>query len=111
METGPFFNKYYMHSLKLLCVCHLLLVLKVNLDKLDKMTNHGADDDPNRKVTGNFALYSAAGTKSAAAVYFELEPGKELGFHTDSAEEIVYVVDGTIEATIGNSDKDRLSRG
>ncbi len=90
-------------------------MLKVNLDKLDKMTNHGVEnDDPNRKVTGNFALYSAAGTKSGAVVYFELEPGKELGNHTDSAEEIVYVIDGTIEATIGNSnygDKDRLSRG
>jgi len=87
-------------------------MLKVNLDKLDKMTNYGADggDDPNRKVTGNFALYSGVGTKSGAVVYFELEPDKELGTHTDSAEEIVYVVDGTIEATVCNN-KDRLSRG
>ncbi|MDQ3851502.1 MAG: hypothetical protein M3299_01560 [Thermoproteota archaeon] len=46
-------------------------MLKVNLDKLDKMTNYGVEDDaPNRKVTGNFALYSAAGTKSGAAVLF-----------------------------------------
>ncbi|MDQ3854285.1 MAG: cupin domain-containing protein [Thermoproteota archaeon] len=87
-------------------------MLKVNLNKLDKMTNYGAEDDLDRKVTGNFALYSAAGTKSGSAVYFELEPGKELGAHTDSAEEIVYVIDGTIEATIGNNnEKDSLSRG
>jgi quercetin dioxygenase-like cupin family protein len=90
-------------------------MLKVNLDKLDKMTNHGADDDPDRKVTGNFALYSAAGTKSGSVVYFELEPGKELGAHTDSAEEIIYVVEGTIEAILGNKsnneEKDTLSRG
>lgn len=91
-------------------------MLRVNLDKLDKMTNYGSkDDDPDRKVTGNFALYSSAGTKSGSVVYFELEPGKELGAHTDSAEEIVYVVEGTIEATLGNndnnSDKDRLSKG
>lgn len=86
-------------------------MLKVNLEKLDKMTNYGKqDDDPNRKVTGNFALYSAVGTKSGAVVYFELEPGKELGTHTDSAEEIVYVADGTIEATLGN-EKDSLSKG
>ncbi len=86
-------------------------MLKVNLEKLDKMTNYGKqDDDPNRKVTGNFALYSAAGTKSGAVVYFELEPGKELGVHTDSAEEIVYVMNGTIEATVAD-DKDSLSRG
>lgn len=101
-----------MHSLNSISVCQFVGMLKVNLDKLDKMTNHGADDDSNRKVTGNFALYSAAGTKSGAVVYFELEPGKELGFHTDSAEEIVYVVDGTIEAAVGNNnDKERLSRG
>jgi quercetin dioxygenase-like cupin family protein len=86
-------------------------MLKVNVDKLDKMAMHGAEDDPDRKVTGNFALYGAVGTKSGAAVYFELEPGKELGSHTDSAEEIVYVIDGTIEAIIGNNEKDSLSRG
>jgi quercetin dioxygenase-like cupin family protein len=90
-------------------ICSLLM-LKVNLNNLDKMTNYGAEDDPDRKVTANFALYSAAGTKSGAVVYFELEPGKELGSHTDSAEEIVYVIDGTIEATVGN-EKDSLSRG
>jgi quercetin dioxygenase-like cupin family protein len=86
-------------------------MLKVNVEKLDKMAMHGADDDPNRKITGNFALYSSAGTKSGAAVYFELEPGKELGTHTDSAEEIVYIVDGMVEATIGNNGKDSLSAG
>ena len=85
-------------------------MLKVNVDKLDKMAMHGAEDDPDRKVTGNFALYSAAGTKSGAAVYFELEPGKELGAHTDSAEEIVYVIDGMVEATLGN-ERDSLSSG
>jgi len=86
-------------------------MLKVNVDRLDKMAMQGAEDDPNRKVAGNFALYSAAGTKSGAAVYFELEPGKELGAHTDSAEEIVYVIDGTVEATLGNNDKASLSAG
>ena len=86
-------------------------MLKVNVDRLDKMAMQGAEDDPNREVAGNFALYSAAGTKSGAAVYFELEPGKELGAHTDSAEEIVYVIDGTVEATLGNNDKASLSAG
>ena len=86
-------------------------MLKVNVDRLDKMAMQGAEDDPNRKVAGNFALYSAAGTKSGAAVYFELEPGKELGAHTDSAEEIVYVIYGTVEANLGNDDKASLSTG
>lgn len=85
-------------------------MLKVNLERLEKMTNHGAEDDPHRKVTGNFALYSAAGTKSGSAVYFELEPGCELGNHTDSAEEIVYIAEGTVEITIGK-EKNQISRG
>lgn len=85
-------------------------MLKMNLEKLEKMTNHGAQDDPNRRVTGNFALYSNAGTKSGSVVYFELEPGFELGNHTDSAEEIVYIVEGTVEATIGE-EKEQISQG
>jgi hypothetical protein len=39
-------------------------MLKVNLEALEKMTNQGEQDEPDRRVTGNFALYSAAGTKS-----------------------------------------------
>ncbi|HXW12849.1 MAG TPA: cupin domain-containing protein [Nitrososphaeraceae archaeon] len=85
-------------------------MLKVNLKSLEKMTIYGANDDLNRRVTGGFALYSAAGTKSGSAVYFELESGRELGVHTDSAEEIVYIVDGTLEITIGK-EKNQISRG
>jgi quercetin dioxygenase-like cupin family protein len=85
-------------------------MLKINLQRLEKMTNNGTEDEPHRHVTGNFALYSAAGTKSGSVVYFELEPDCELGNHTDSAEEIIYVVDGDIEATIGK-ERDRISKG
>lgn len=70
-------------------------MLKVSLETLEKMTNYGAEDEPHRRVAGNFAL-RAPGTKSGSAVYFELEPGFELGNHTD-AEEIVYIVAGTVE--------------
>jgi quercetin dioxygenase-like cupin family protein len=85
-------------------------MLKVNLETLEKMTNCGAEDEPYRRVSGNFALYSAAGTKSGSVVYFELEPGFELGNHTDSAEEIIYIVSGIVEATIGEK-KHQISRG
>lgn len=85
-------------------------MLKVNLEALEKMTNQGEQDEPDRRVTGNFALYSTAGTKSGSVVYFELESGCELGTHTDSAEEIVYIADGTVELSIGN-EKNQVSRG
>jgi quercetin dioxygenase-like cupin family protein len=84
-------------------------MLKVNLEALEKMTNQGEQDEPDRRVTGNFALYSTAGTKSGSVVYFELEPGCELGTYTDSAEEIVYIADGTIELTVGK-EKNQISR-
>lgn len=74
------------------------------------MINRGAEDEPHRRVTGNFALYSVAGTKSGSVVYFELEPECELGTHTDSAEEIVHIADGTVEITIGK-EKNKISRG
>jgi quercetin dioxygenase-like cupin family protein len=34
-------------------------------------------------------------------VYFELAPGDELGRHTDSAEEVILVLQGVVEGTIG----------
>jgi quercetin dioxygenase-like cupin family protein len=85
-------------------------MLKVSLETLEKMTSYGAEDEPYRRVAGNFALYSVAGTKSSSVVYFEHEPGFELGNHTDGAEEIIYIVTGTVEVTIGK-EKDQISSG
>jgi quercetin dioxygenase-like cupin family protein len=52
-------------------------------------------------VRASFPLSAAAGTKSTTVVYFEVEPGKRLPVHTDSAEEILYVVSGRGLATVG----------
>ncbi len=84
-------------------------MLKVSLETLEKMTNYGAEDEPHRRVAGNFALYSAPRTKIGSAVYFELEPGFELGNHTD-AEEIIYIVARTAEVTIGE-ERDQILSG
>jgi quercetin dioxygenase-like cupin family protein len=53
-------------------------------------------------VRVNFPLHSATGTGSTATVLFELEPGATLGMHTDSAEELLIILQGTGEATIGD---------
>jgi quercetin dioxygenase-like cupin family protein len=50
----------------------------------------------------SFPLHSATGTASTATVLFELEPGAELPVHTDSAEELLIVVQGTGEAHVGD---------
>ena len=49
----------------------------------------------------SFPLHSATGTASTATVLFELDPGAELNVHTDSAEELLIVVQGTAEARVG----------
>jgi quercetin dioxygenase-like cupin family protein len=50
----------------------------------------------------NFPFHSATGTASTATVLFELDPGAELPVHTDSAEELLVVVQGTAEARVGD---------
>lgn len=55
---------------------------------------------PGRRV--GFPIHSATGTASTATVLFELDPGAELPMHTDSAEELLIVVQGIGEATVGD---------
>jgi quercetin dioxygenase-like cupin family protein len=57
--------------------------------------------DPRARVRADFPLQAAAGTKTTAVVYFEIAPGDYLPRHTDSAEEILYVVAGRGEAVVG----------
>jgi quercetin dioxygenase-like cupin family protein len=70
-------------------------VITVDLDDFEL-----APAGPGLRVS--FPLHSAAGTASTATVLFELEPGAELPMHTDSAEELLVVVQGTGEARVGD---------
>jgi quercetin dioxygenase-like cupin family protein len=47
-----------------------------------------------------FPLTSAEGTKGLATVWMEIAPGGALPEHTDSAEEILLVVEGEVEASV-----------
>jgi quercetin dioxygenase-like cupin family protein len=49
-----------------------------------------------------FPLHSATGTASTATVLFELDPGYELPVHSDSAEELLVVLQGAAEARVGD---------
>lgn len=53
-------------------------------------------------LRAGFPLHSAAGTASTATVLFELDPGAALAVHTDSAEELLIVLQGTGEARVGD---------
>jgi quercetin dioxygenase-like cupin family protein len=69
------------------------------------------DSDPDRtRVRVTFPINKWAGSGHSAVVYFEIEPGNRLAEHTDSAEEILYVVAGDAEARVGD-ERRRLSAG
>jgi quercetin dioxygenase-like cupin family protein len=73
----------------------------VNVRKLE-LVQMWSDTDPAMRARFDFPLHAGAGTKTTAAVYFEIEPGEHLARHADSAEEILYVVEGTGEAVVGD---------
>ncbi len=65
---------------------------------------------PGNVVRAGWPLYRDTGAANTAAVYFELDPGMELPRHTDSAEEVLVVLEGEIEAEIGG-ETGRVSAG
>jgi quercetin dioxygenase-like cupin family protein len=57
-----------------------------------------------------YLLSSETGTTSSAVAYFELEPGHHLGAHIHSTEEVVVVLEGQVQFTVG-TDEVVLSEG
>ncbi len=76
-----------------------------------ELTQVWLDGDPERaRLRVAFPINKWAGSRDSAAVYFEIEPGDRLARHTDSAEEILYVVSGEAEAEVGE-ERGRLAAG
>ncbi|EMR01553.1 cupin domain-containing protein [Cesiribacter andamanensis] len=69
-----------------------------------------APQNPSQKGRTCFPLSWMQGARDCATVYFELDPGYEIGSHTDSAEEILLVMEGTVEATVGDESR-RAEKG
>ena len=59
-------------------------------------------DPEHARLRVNFPINRAAGADGSAVVYFEIEPGNHLPTHTDSPEEVLYIVAGRAEARIGD---------
>jgi quercetin dioxygenase-like cupin family protein len=53
-------------------------------------------------VSVAFPVHSATGCAASATVWMEIAPGGVVGEHTDSAEELLYVARGEVEAMIGD---------
>jgi quercetin dioxygenase-like cupin family protein len=72
-----------------------------NLNTLD-LLEVWYENDPHMRVKCTVPFSQATGNASSAVVYFEIEPGHYLGTHTDSVEEIVLLLSGTVEASLGD---------
>jgi quercetin dioxygenase-like cupin family protein len=68
------------------------------------------ETDPTMCLNVNFPLFLGTSTKNTAVVYFEIEPSYRLGTHTDSAEEILLILEGQVEVSLGE-EVGRLSAG
>jgi quercetin dioxygenase-like cupin family protein len=69
------------------------------------------DSNPDQaRVRVTFPINKWAGSQETAVVYFEVEPGNRLPRHTDSAEEVIFLVSGEAEAEIGD-EQCRLTAG
>lgn len=75
-------------------------MVTANLNELELNEFLGVSDQ-HQHCKGTFPLLGAHGTKDLATVYFELEPGDHLGRHTDSAEELLLILEGDVEVEIG----------
>jgi quercetin dioxygenase-like cupin family protein len=76
-------------------------MLAVQTDELELMEGW-SENDSTRRARFNFPIFNLTGALNTAVVYFEVDPGQHLGMHTDSAEEVLYIVSGTAEAIVGD---------
>lgn len=82
---------------------------KIDLNNLE-LNEFTAKENPKQHCKATFPMFAAHGTVDSATVYFELEPGEELGNHTDSAEELLLILQGEVEAIVGD-EKGKASQG
>jgi quercetin dioxygenase-like cupin family protein len=75
-------------------------MISVDLNNLD-LTEFTGKTNPGLHCRATFPLFSAHGSENSATVYFELDPGDTLGWHTDSVEELLFIVQGSVEVSIG----------
>jgi quercetin dioxygenase-like cupin family protein len=85
-------------------------MLTAKTSELELMQGWFESDPEHTRVRVTFPINKWAGSAASAAVYFEIEPGDRLAEHTDSAEEILYLVAGDAEAQVGN-ERRRLTAG
>jgi quercetin dioxygenase-like cupin family protein len=77
-------------------------MLSVKLNELPLRTTW-TENVPAQRAHSTFPFLGAEENEYTSVVYFELDPGNELGSHTDSAEEILLILAGKVEVTVGEA--------
>lgn len=75
-------------------------MLTVNLNDLP-LKETWVDGVPQQHAYSTFPFLGAQENENVSLVYFELQPGEELGSHTDSAEEVLFIIQGKVEVIVG----------
>lgn len=73
-------------------------VVSLQKQALSEFAQHS---DPTARLRAAFPFSAATGNKNTACVYVEIEPGDQLPTHTDSAEELLVILQGTAQVTLG----------
>jgi quercetin dioxygenase-like cupin family protein len=84
-------------------------MLAVQLGDLEP-EEYWCEADPTLRGRLALPMHTGNGAASCAVIYFEHEPGEHHGRHTDSAEEVVLVLEGEAEVTAGD-ERMRLAGG
>ena len=68
-------------------------VSTVATDRLDRVQVRSADNAAVRWEAA-FAVYGGHGASQSSTIVYEIEPGGQLGWHTDATEETQYIIAG-----------------
>jgi quercetin dioxygenase-like cupin family protein len=84
-------------------------MIVAKLDDLD-LQEEWSEGERTERLRSAFALHRKVGTVDSTVIYFELPPGGAVATHTDSAEEVILVLEGVIQVAVGE-EEGRLTAG
>jgi len=84
-------------------------MITARIDELE-LRKGWSEVEPDVAFKFGLAVSKANGSASSQVVCVTLEPGKSGGRHAHSAEEILFVLEGTAQLTVGN-EWERLGKG
>ena len=76
-------------------------MLSINLNELPLKETFVANHASQRAFS-SFPFLGSLENQDTSVVYVELNPGEELGTHTDSGEEVLFIFEGRVEVIVGD---------